>query len=75
MTDFLPWLYRHYIRPCQEEHIDGSPYEMSLALIESDLAPEDRRHFEKSREFWSIQTFLLGLSTGAGLERAFRSRD
>ena len=46
MTDFLPWLYRHYIRPCQEEHIDGSPYEMSLALMESDLAPEDRRHFE-----------------------------
>lgn len=69
MNEFLPWLYTHYIYPYQEEHITGSGYEMELSLLESNLAPEDRNSYRQSREFFSIQAFLLGFNTGPGLAR------
>ena len=73
MEEFLPWLYTRYIYPYQEEHVLGSGYEMELPLLESNLVPEDRRNYAKSREFFSLQAFLLGLRTGLGLAESFRS--
>lgn len=73
MEEFLPWLYTRYIYPYQEEHVLGSGYEMELSLLESNLVPEDRRNYAKSREFFSLQAFLLGLRTGLGLAESFRS--
>lgn len=73
MEEFLSWLYTRYIYPYQEEHVLGSGYEMELSLLESNLVPEDRRNYAKSREFFSLQAFLLGLRTGLGLAESFRS--
>ena len=73
MEEFLPWLYTRYIYPYQEEHVLGSGYEMELSLLESNLVPEDRRNYARSREFYSLQAFLLGLRTGLGLAESFRS--
>lgn len=73
MEEFLPWLYTRYIYPYQEEHVLWSGYEMELSLLESNLVPEDRRNYAKSREFFSLQAFLLGLRTGLGLAESFRS--
>ena len=73
MEEFLPWLSTRYIYPYQEEHVLGSGYEMELSLLESNLVPEDRRNYAKSREFFSLQAFLLGLRTGLGLAESFRS--
>lgn len=66
MSDFMKWLYAHYIRP----QLDGAPredYEMWLDLLDSDLPPLDREALEKSTEFTAIHAFVLGLRTGRGL--------
>ncbi len=71
MDPFLPWLYARYIYPYQEEHILGSGYEQELSLMDSGLDPEERANFEKTREFFSLQAFVLGLRTGLGLSESF----
>jgi len=66
MSDFMKWLYAHYIRP----YLDGAPpeeYEMWLSLLEGEITSDQRRDYEKCREFTAIHAFLLGLQTGRGL--------
>lgn len=66
MSDFMKWLYPHYIKP----YLDGAPqddYELWLSLLESEMAPDFREVHAKSLEFTAIHAFLLGLRTGAGL--------
>ena len=69
MSDFLRWLYRHYIRP----ELDAvpregrEPYEMSLSVLSCELTGELAESYESAREFTAIYAFLLGLRTGRGL--------
>lgn len=74
MEAFLPWLYARYIYPYQEERVLGSGYELDLSLMDSNLTPEERVNFNKSREFFSLQAFVLGLRTGIGLAESFQPR-
>ena len=70
MSDFLKWLYPHYIRP----YLDAAPqdgYEWWLSLMEGELEPRFREEFEKTLEFTAIHAFLLGMRTGAGLAECF----
>ena len=56
MSDFMKWLYAHYIRP----QLDAAPqeeYEMWLSLLRSDLTPDMEESYEKCREFTAIQAF------------------
>lgn len=68
MSDFMKWLYAHYIRPCLDE-APREDYEMWLSLMDNELAPDQREIYQKNREFTAIQAFLLGLKTGQGLPR------
>lgn len=66
--DFMQWLYANYIKP----QLDMAPtegHEMWLSLMENDLCPAQREICGKVLEFYSIHAFLLGMRTGAGLER------
>ncbi|MBM6977099.1 hypothetical protein [Intestinimonas butyriciproducens] len=74
MEAFLPWLYARYIYPYQEERVLGSGYELDLSLMDGSLTPEERVNFNKSREFFSLQAFVLGLRTGIGLAESFQPR-
>ena len=74
MEPFLPWLYARYIYPYQEEHVPGSGYELDLSLMDGSLTPEERVNFNKRREFFSLQAFVLGLRTGIGLVESFQPR-
>ena len=74
MEAFLPWLYARYIYPYQEERVLGSGYELDLSLMDSNLTPEERVNFNKSREFFSLQAFVLGLRTGIGLSESVQPR-
>ena len=67
MSDFMKWLYPHYIRPYLDSVPQGE-YEMWLSLMDGDLEYQFREEFEKTLEFTAIHAFLLGLRTGAGLE-------
>ena len=42
--------------------------------MDSNLTPEERVNFNKSREFFSLQAFVLGLHTGIGLSVCFQPR-
>lgn len=74
MEAFLPWLYARYIYPYQEKRVLGSGYELDLSLMDGSLTPEERVNFNKSREFFSLQAFVLGLRTGIGLAESFQPR-
>ena len=66
MSDFMQWLYAHYIRP----QLDAAPpdgYELPLSLLEGEFTAEMAADYEKAREFTAIHAFLLGLRTGRGL--------
>ena len=66
MSDFMKWLYVHYIRP----QIDVAPQgdcEFWFSLLDSELDSNGREAYEKKLEFTAIHAFLLGLRTGEGL--------
>ena len=68
MSDFMKWLYTHYIRP-QLDAAEPEDYAMPLSLLEGELTPVMAADYEKAREFTAIHAFLLGLRTGRGLPR------
>ena len=68
MSDFMRWLYVHYIRP-QLEAAEPEEYEMHLSLLDNELPVSLRPDYEMAREFTAIHAFLLGLRTGQGLPR------
>lgn len=69
MSDFLHWLYGHYIKP----ELDGIPKEEYAfwqdSLLNS-LQPAYREELDKVLEFNTIHAFLLGMRTGEGLAKA-----
>lgn len=67
MSDFMKWLYTHYIRP-QLEAASLEGYEMDLSLLENTLEPDLARSYERAREFTAVQAFQLGFRTGRGLQ-------
>ncbi|MDO4316444.1 MAG: hypothetical protein Q4C45_11770 [Oscillospiraceae bacterium] len=66
MTDFMKWLYAHYIKP-QLDEAPQDGYEMWLSLMDGELTAELREVYNKNLEFTAIHAFLLGLRTGQGL--------
>ena len=66
MSDFLKWLYPHYIRP-QLEAVPREEYTLWFSLLEGELRAEGREDLEKALEFTAVHAFLLGVRTGAGL--------
>ena len=66
MSDFMLWLYAHYIRP-QIDAADQGDYSSHFDLVRNDLVPSARQSMEKCLEFTAVQAFTLGLRTGEGL--------
>lgn len=67
MTDFMTFLYRHYIRPyvASRPRDDGDAFRASLC--ENSQTPDSRKDVEAVVAFAATHAFLLGLRTGAGL--------
>ena len=66
MSDFMKWLYAHYIRP----QLDAAPRRStrSTSPFWTASSPvELAADCERAREFTAIHAFLLGLRTGRGL--------
>ena len=72
MTDFMRWLYAHYIKP-NLERADSTGYETSLSIMEMILEPDLYREYQRAIEFNAGNAFLLGLYTGAGLQSSQNS--
>lgn len=67
MTDFMQWLYAHYIWPYLAEQPVCGPFEVDLSLIDTDLNGAQKENVRRSIEYYAIHAFLLGLKTGEGL--------
>ena len=72
MSDFMKWLYIHYIKP-QTDAAPLEEYAFHLDLVRNSLTPSVRQDLEKVLEFQSVQAFSLGLRTGKGLVDSFTS--
>ena len=66
MSDFMIWLYAHYIKP-QLDATPQSDYSFHFDLMHNKLGFHALKSYEKSLEFAAIQAFLLGLRTGRSL--------
>lgn len=66
MTDFMRWLYAHYIQP---EIMAGDPtgYETPLSLMDTCLDPYLREQYERAVEYYASRAFCLGFRTGQGM--------
>lgn len=69
MTDFMRWLYAHYIKP-ELERSDHSAYEMPLSLLDTCLDAQLFQQYERALECYSISAFLLGFRTGVELAQS-----
>lgn len=69
MSDFMHFLYDHYIRPYVAGRTMGeSDWEHLGPLMES-LSIEQKDDLAAALRFFAARSFLLGLRTGVGLAR------
>ena len=67
MSDFLTFLYAHYIKP----YLDAQPRDdgdtFRASLCENSQTAESQKDVDAVVAFAAAHAFLLGLRTGAGL--------
>lgn len=68
MSDFMIWLYQHYIKP-QLDAVSLEDYSFHFDLMKNETGPHAMESFRKTHEFTAVHAFLLGLRTGRGLPR------
>ena len=68
MSDFMIWLYLHYIKPYLDT-VPAGDYSFHMDMIHNELGYHALEDCERAREFTAIHAFLLGLRTGRGLPR------
>ena len=66
MSDFMIWLYLHYIKPYLDT-VPADDYNFHMDMIHNELGYHALESYEKNLEFTAFHAFLLGLRTGAGL--------
>ncbi len=69
MTNFLDWLYFHYILPAIEE-ADPGEYQDSLNHLEKTLTIGQQIDMNRAVEFYASNAFMLGLRTGIAVQGA-----
>lgn len=69
MTDFMRWLYAHYIKP-EIEDGDTTGYEMPLSIMDTNLTPDMREQYARVLEFYASRAFCLGFYTGQGFAQS-----
>ena len=68
MSDFMIWLYLHYIKPYLDT-VPADDYNFHMDMIHNELGYHALESYEKNLEFTAIHAFLLGLRTGLRLPR------
>ena len=71
MSDFMTWLYAHYIQP----HIKAQTMDdgdlARWSLVDTGTNSQEREDVEAVLRHYSGHAFLLGLQTGLGLADAW----
>lgn len=66
MTDFIKWLYIHYIKP-EVDAVPQGDHGFHFDLLKNQLTPTLQAELDTCLEFTAVHAFLLGMRTGAGL--------
>lgn len=74
MSDFMCWLYDHYIRPHIEGQNKDDGDELRYSLMECASTKQEREDIATVLRFYACHAFLLGLKTGAGLSKSLEQK-
>ncbi len=66
MSDFMQWLYTHYIKP-ELDRTSQDGHALWVDGLENNLSTQARRDYDRALEFYAVHAFLLGVRTGRGL--------
>ncbi len=67
MSDFMLWMYYHYIKPNIERQPKDDAEEMQLDFLNNELNPLGQRALQVALAHYAVQGFRLGLRTGVTL--------
>ena len=67
MTDFMRWMYDHYIKPNIESQPKTDGEALQPDLLNNELNPEMQRTLQKVFAFYTVQGFRPGVRTGVTL--------
>ncbi len=67
MSDFMRWMYDHYIRPNIESQPKDDAEEMWFDFLGNELNEDQTRALHCALAFYAAQGFRLGLRTGVTL--------
>lgn len=68
MSDFMCWMYHHYIKPQIESQPKDDAEAMWFDLLFNELDPQMRQTLQKALYFYAVQGFRLGVRTGIALD-------
>lgn len=71
MSDFMRWMYDHYIKPNIESQPITDGEAMQIDLLKNELAPEMQRTLQEVFALYAVQGFRLGVRTGVTLIEDF----
>ena len=67
MTDFMRWMYDHYIKPNIESQPKTDGEAMQIDLLNNELNPDIQKTLQEVFAFYAVQGFRLGVRTGITL--------
>ena len=68
MSDFMRWMYDHYIRPNIESQPITDGEAMQLDLLKNELGPDMQKTLQEVLAIYATQSFRLGVRTGVTLQ-------
>lgn len=68
MSDFLHWLYEHYIKPQINANMERE-HDISMESVISALDPGYKEELDRLLKYTSVKAFLLGMRTGEGFAK------
>ena len=68
MTDFMRWMYDHYIRPNIESQPKDDTEDMWFTFLDHELDPNQTQVFQETLAYYAVQGFRLGVRTGIALD-------
>ena len=67
MSDFMRWMYDHYIKPNIENQPRDEGEAMQIDLLNNVLDPQMRKTLQEVLAIYATQSFRLGVRTGVTL--------
>ena len=68
MSDFMRWMYDHYIKPNIESQPKDDAEDMWSTFMDYELNPDQQHALQEILAFYAVQGFRLGVRTGITLQ-------